>query len=104
MLIPPLLAAPAAEAALFVLGERSIAASLSGWILITLAAYLAQITYGALCYVILRQLRWLNWWSVLAASLLPFGIAALAYDPFTAAVYSISALAVALASAWFLFA
>lgn len=102
IMFPPLLAVPALALALIALDgtARPIPAAL--WVGITGAAYIAQFTYGVLCYLVLKHLRWLTLSGIVIASQLPFLAGAFVYDLPTVVAYAISALAVALASAYFL--
>src|SRR2546428_1171518 len=88
LIVPPLLVAPVALGFALVAGslESSRGAFLSivgtshTWILsVTAAACIAQLTYGVVCYSLLRRLRMVNLPGFLIASLLPVVVIGIAF-------------------------
>ena len=100
-LFPPLLTVPVLGLALLVLHDDAPTMHPASLIGLTAASYVAQFTYGSFCYLVLKQFRWLNLPAIAVASQLPFLLGALAFDWQTVSSYAMSAMAVALASAYF---
>lgn len=101
-MIPPLVAVPTLAIALRVLDSTTAPLPWALWVGITAAAYVLQFTYGALCYFVLTRLRKLRLSTIVVASQLPSLPGFLAFDLPTVVAYSIAALAMGLASAYFL--
>ena len=114
LIVPPLLVAPVALVLALVAGSlestRDVFFSVVGgsptWILaVTAVACVAQLTYGVVCYSLLRRMRMLNLPAILVASLAPIAAAGVAFaktetDVFGVALYACLALVVG-GSSWY---
>ena len=101
ILVPPLLSAPLALA----LGSVAALPAPSLTFIVS-AAYVVHITYGTLCYLVLRRLRALRFLWIVVAALLPFLLATLIVarslaEALPMALYALFGLVIAVGSWYF---
>lgn len=100
--VPPLFAVPTLAIALRLLDPMAPVMPWPLWVGITAAAYVVQFTYGSLCYFLLHRFHKVRLSTLVIASQIPALPGFVVFPLPTVVAYSFAALAMGIASAYFL--